>query len=107
MSTKGQGAGPGQCPIAIVGMGCVFPGAANLKEFWRTLARGEDGITEVPPTHWSPADYFDADPKRPDHTYCSRGGYLAPIQFDPTEFGIPPSILEATDTTQLLALPRG
>lgn len=104
MSTKGQGAGPGQCPIAIVGMGCVFPGAANLKEFWRTLALGEDGITEVPPTHWSPADYFDADPKRPDHTYCSRGGYLSPVQFDPTEFGIPPSILEATDTTQLLAL---
>ncbi len=104
MSTKGQGAGPGQCPIAIVGMGCVFPGAANLKEFWRTLARGEDGITEVPPTHWSPADYFDADPKRPDHTYCTRGGYLSPIEFDPTEFGIPPSILEATDTTQLLAL---
>jgi acyl transferase domain-containing protein len=85
-------------------MGCVFPGAANLKEFWRTLARGEDGITEVPPTHWSPADYFDADPKRPDHTYCSRGGYLSPVQFDPTQFGIPPSILEATDTTQLLAL---
>lgn len=104
LSTKGQGAGPGQSPIAIVGMGCLFPGAADLKEFWRTLARGEDGITEVPPTHWMPADYFDADPKRPDHTYCTRGGYLSPVAFDPTEFGIPPNILEATDTTQLLAL---
>lgn len=104
LSTKGQGAGPGQNPIAIVGMGCLFPGAADLKEFWRTLARGEDGITEVPPTHWLPADYFDADPKRPDHTYCTRGGYLSPVAFDPTEFGIPPNILEATDTTQLLAL---
>ncbi len=104
MTTKGHGAGPGQVPIAIIGMGCRFPGAANLTEFWRTLARGEDGITEVPPTHWSAADYFDPDPKRPDHTYCTRGGFLSPVPFDPTEFGIPPNILEATDTSQLLSL---
>jgi acyl transferase domain-containing protein len=85
-------------------MGCLMPGARNLAEFWRTLRRGEDGIREVPPTHWSAGDYFDPDPKRPDHTYCTRGGYLSPVAFDPTEFGIPPAILEATDTAQLLSL---
>jgi acyl transferase domain-containing protein/NAD(P)-dependent dehydrogenase (short-subunit alcohol dehydrogenase family)/acyl carrier protein len=58
----------------------------------------------VPPTHWSPRDYYDPDPKRPDHVYCTRGGYLEPVDFDPTEFGIPPSSLEATDTSQLLSL---
>ena len=104
MTTKGHGAGPGSAPIAIIGMGCCFPGAANLTEFWRALARGEDGISEVPPTHWSAKDYFDPDPKRPDHTYCTRGGFLSPVSFDPTEFGIPPTILEATDTSQLLSL---
>ena len=85
-------------------MGCLMPNARNLTEFWRSLRRGEDGIREVPPTHWTPEDYFDADPKRPDHTYCTRGGFLPTVPFDPTEFGIPPTILEATDTSQLLSL---
>ncbi len=93
-----------QVPIAIVGMGCLMPNARNLTEFWRSLRRGDDGIRDVPPTHWTPEDYFDPDPKRPDHTYCTRGGFLSSVPFDPTEFGIPPTILEATDTTQLLSL---
>ncbi len=94
----------GRSPIAIVGMGCLFPGSNDLTAFWRSLRRGEDGITDVPPTHWSVDDYYDADPKAPDHTHCRRGGFLSPVPFDPTEFGIPPTILEATDTSQLLGL---
>lgn len=93
-----------QTPIAIIGMGCMFPTARNLTEFWRSLRTGRDGISEVPESHWKASDYFDPDPRRPDMTYCTRGGFLAPTQFDPTEFGIPPTILEATDTTQLLGL---
>jgi acyl transferase domain-containing protein/NADP-dependent 3-hydroxy acid dehydrogenase YdfG len=85
-------------------MGCLFPRAGSLTEFWRLLRRGEDGIGEVPASHWSASDYYDPDPKSPDMTYCTRGGFLSPVKFDPTEFGIPPSILEATDTTQLLSL---
>ncbi|MBU0767841.1 MAG: acyltransferase domain-containing protein, partial [Proteobacteria bacterium] len=61
-------------------------------------------ITDVPETHWSWKDFFDADPKKPDHVYCKRGGFVSPLSFDPTEFGIPPSSLEATDTSQLLGL---
>jgi len=91
-------------PIAIVGMGCVFPGARNLTEFWRVIREGRDCITEVPPSHWKASDYLDADPKAPDMTYCARGGFLPTLDFDPTEFGIPPTILEATDTAQLISL---
>ncbi len=91
-------------PIAIVGMGCVFPGARNLTEFWRVIREGRDCITEVPQTHWKASDYLDADPKAPDMTYCARGGFLPTLDFDPTEFGIPPTILEATDTSQLISL---
>jgi acyl transferase domain-containing protein len=85
-------------------MGCVFPNAHNLREFWRLMRRGEDGITEVPESHWRVNDYFDADPKRPDMTYCARGGFLPRTAFDPTEWGIPPTAIEATDTAQLLSL---
>jgi len=91
-------------PIAIIGMGCFFPKSSNLQEFWRLLVKGLDAIGVVPDTHWSVNDYFDSDPKKPDRVYCKRGGFLSPVQFDPLEFGIPPSVLEATDTSQLLAL---
>jgi acyl transferase domain-containing protein/NAD(P)-dependent dehydrogenase (short-subunit alcohol dehydrogenase family)/acyl carrier protein len=91
-------------PIAIVGMGCMFPKARDLIGFWRSLRRGTDGIGPTPSTHWLANDYFDPDPKRPDFTYCARGGFLSPAAFDPSEFGIPPTILEATDTSQLLGL---
>ena len=91
-------------PIAIIGMGCFFPGSSGLKGYWQTLLQGKDAITDVPETHWSPDDYFDPDPGAIDHVYCKRGGFLSPVPFDPTEFGIPPTSMEATDTSQLLAL---
>jgi polyketide-type polyunsaturated fatty acid synthase PfaA len=91
-------------PIAIIGMGCFFPKSSGLKEYWRLLFHGEDAISDIPETHWLSEDYFDKDPKKPDHIYCNRGGFLAPVSFDPTEFGIPPTSLEATDTSQLLGL---
>lgn len=91
-------------PIAIIGMGCLFPGSRGLTDFWRFIRTGEDGITEVPDSHWRIGDYFDADPQNPDMTYCRRGGFLPASAFDPLEFGIPPTAIEATDTAQLLGL---
>jgi acyl transferase domain-containing protein len=91
-------------PIAIIGIGCLFPRSPGLKAYWRLLRCGHDAIDDVPATHWRRSDYFDPDPKRPDHVYCTRGGYLEAVPFDPTEFGIPPNLLESTDTSQLLGL---
>jgi acyl transferase domain-containing protein/NAD(P)-dependent dehydrogenase (short-subunit alcohol dehydrogenase family) len=92
------------CPVAIVGMSCFFPKSSGLKAYWRLLRTGQDAITEVPSTHWLKQDYFDPDPRTPDRVYCTRGGFIPPVEFDPSEFGIPPSSLEATDSSQLLAL---
>jgi acyl transferase domain-containing protein/NAD(P)-dependent dehydrogenase (short-subunit alcohol dehydrogenase family) len=91
-------------PIAIVGIGSIFPKSPNAREFWRLIVHGRDAISDVPDTHWSPDDFFDPDPKTPDHVYCRRGGFLPVMDFDPSEFGIPPAILEATDSSQLLGL---
>ncbi len=91
-------------PLAIIGMGCFFPQSNGLKAYWHLLFQGKDAISTVPDTHWSPEDYFDSNPKAPDRIYCRRGGFLPAIDFDPTEFGIPPNQLEATDTSQLLSL---
>jgi hypothetical protein len=41
-------------PIAIIGIGCRFPGGANSpEEFWTLLRSGIDAITEVPQDRWS------------------------------------------------------
>ncbi len=92
-------------PVAVVGMGCIFPGSSNLKGFWNLLFNGIDAVSRVPSqTHWNPDAYFDPDPSRPDHVYCQRGGFLPATNFNPMEFGIPPNNMEVTDTAQLLGL---
>jgi acyl transferase domain-containing protein/NADP-dependent 3-hydroxy acid dehydrogenase YdfG len=91
-------------PLAIVGIGCLFPKAAGPGFYWANVKNGVDCVAEVPPTHWDPADYFDPDPRKPDMTYARRGAFLSPVEFDPLEFGIAPRDIEATDTTQLLGL---
>ena len=93
-----------QSPIAIVGMSCLFPGAGSLRDYWANVRDGVDAITDVPQSHWTVGDYFDADPKAPDMTYGRRGGFLDPVDFDPMGFGIAPRDLEATDSTQLLGM---
>ncbi len=91
--------------VAIIGMGCIFPGAGGLKQYWRLLFNGEDAITGIPEeTHWKLKDYFNEDPSFPDHTYCHRGGFIPGVSFDPARYGMPPNNLEATDTSQLLGL---
>ena len=94
-----------QAPIAIIGMGCIFPESRNLKEFWHLLFKGIDAVSTVPEnSHWQIKDYFNEDPTCPDHTYCTRGGFIPDIAFDPLSYGIPPNNIDATDTSQLLGL---
>jgi acyl transferase domain-containing protein/NADP-dependent 3-hydroxy acid dehydrogenase YdfG len=91
-------------PLAIIGIGCLFPGADNLGAYWARIKNRVDAITDVPPTHWRPEDYYHADPKAADRIYTARGGFLHSTPFNPAAFGIAPNSLEATDTAQLLGL---
>src|SRR5215212_5072655 len=91
-------------PLAIVGIGCLFPKADGPGAFWANVKHGVDCVGPVPATHWSAEDYLHADPKAPDMTYAARGAFLDPVDFNPLEFGISPVDLEATDTSQLLGL---
>ena len=90
--------------IAIIGIGCLFPKAGSPGAYWANIKQGTDAITEVPPTHWRPEEYFDGDPKRPDFTYGHRGGFLSVEEFNPMDYGMLPSAIEATDTSQLLGM---
>ena len=91
-------------PVAIVGIAAIAPMAADTTQFWQNILNKVDAITEVPPSRWKIADYYDPDPTIPDKAYSKVGGFLPEIPFDPLEFGIPPNILEFIDTSQLLSL---
>jgi acyl transferase domain-containing protein len=70
-------------PIAIIGMGCRFPGAGNPKAFWRLLRDGVDAVTEVPMDRWDLQAFYHPDLKAPGKMNTRWGGFLEQIdQFD-------------------------
>jgi acyl transferase domain-containing protein/acyl carrier protein len=92
-------------PIAIVGIGCRFPGANNPEAFWELLRGGVDAITEVPPDRWDIDDFYDPEPGTPGKMYTRYGGFIDQVdQFDPSFFGISPREAERMDPQQRLVL---
>ena len=91
-------------PIAIVGLGALYPKSQDLREFWSNIVEAADCIEDVPASHWRIEDHYDPDPAAPDKTYVKRGGFIPTVDFDPIEFGLPPNQLEVTDVLQLLSL---
>ncbi|NEO74080.1 polyketide synthase, partial [Moorena sp. SIO3H5] len=79
-------------PIAIVGMGCRFPGGANDQStYWHLLHNGIDAIAQVPPQRWDVNAYYDRDPETPGKSYTKEGGFITDVDlFDPQFFGISP-----------------
>jgi acyl transferase domain-containing protein/acyl carrier protein len=93
-------------PIAIIGMGCRFPGGANDPDaYWRLLASGTDAITEVPRTRWDVDAFYDADSDAPGKMYTRHGGFLADVdRFDAQFFGVSPLDATNMDPQQRLLL---
>jgi natural product biosynthesis luciferase-like monooxygenase protein/amino acid adenylation domain-containing protein len=86
--------------IAIVGMGCRFPGADNVEAFWQLLRDGVDAITEVPAGRWV-AD----SPDEPRGGIARRGGFLKHVDgFDAPFFGVSPREAAQIDPQQRLLL---
>ncbi|MGB7871869.1 MAG: type I polyketide synthase [Mycobacterium sp.] len=93
-------------PIAVVGMGCRFPGGVHTPaQYWRLLQDGASGIVQVPSERWDADAYYSEDHARPG-TICSReGGFLTswqPDEFDAEFFGISPREAESMDPQQRL-----
>lgn len=93
-------------PIAIIGMGCRFPGGADSPTaFWQLLYDGVDAIDRIPSDRWNIQDYYDSDPKAPGKMYVREGGFVPNLQnFDAPFFRISPREALSLDPQQRLLL---
>jgi acyl transferase domain-containing protein/NADPH:quinone reductase-like Zn-dependent oxidoreductase/NAD(P)-dependent dehydrogenase (short-subunit alcohol dehydrogenase family)/acyl carrier protein len=104
--TKYKGSPPKE-PIAIIGMGCRFPGGANSPEkFWRNILNGTDAIVDVPSDRWDMRMFYDQEKNKEGKIYAKQGGFLQEsiYDFDPLFFGITPNEAESIDPQQRLLL---
>ncbi|MGK7921460.1 MAG: alpha/beta fold hydrolase [Trichodesmium sp.] len=93
-------------PIAIIGVGCRFPGNANDSDsFWNLLHEGIDAVTEIPSDRWDIDSYYDPDPESPLAAYTKHGSFIQQVdRFDPSFFGISPREAVSLDPQQRLLL---
>ncbi|MFD9888719.1 beta-ketoacyl synthase N-terminal-like domain-containing protein [Amycolatopsis sp. NPDC059027] len=92
-------------PIAIIGIGCRFPGAQGLDGLWRLLESEVDAIEEIPASRFDVGAVYDPQPATPGKTVSRYGGFLDDIdRFDAAYFGISPREAAHLDPQQRLLL---
>ncbi len=103
--SRDQSAVPHSDDIAIIGMGCRFPGANSPEAFWQLLEQGGNAIGEIPRERWNVEDYFDRNADAPGKMYVRHGGFIESVdEFDAGFFGITPREAEELDPQQRLLL---
>jgi acyl transferase domain-containing protein/acyl carrier protein len=92
--------------IAVVGIGCRFPGDVNSPEdFWSALERGGDLVAAIPSDRWDADYYYDPDPNAPGKMCTRVGGFLSRKDlFDPQFFKISPREAMYMDPQQRVLL---
>ncbi len=93
-------------PIAVIGMGCRFPGGAEDAEaFWEIMMAGVDAVRELPASKWNAEEWYSEDRDAPGKISTKFGAFLDDIDlFDAEFFGISPNEAIAMDPQQRLAL---
>lgn len=93
-------------PIAIIGLGCRFPGDADdWQSYWELLDSGRDAISDTPESRWNLQKFYAPETARPGKTQSKWGGYVNNIdKFDPQLFGISPREAASMDPQQRMLL---
>jgi acyl transferase domain-containing protein len=91
--------------IAVVGLGCVYPGAPDVATFWDNIVAGRSAIIDAPADRIDPR-FFAGTPGRADPLTTARGGFVQgdALSFEPGRFGIMPITVLDAEPDQMMAL---
>lgn len=92
--------------IAIIGMGCLFPGAQTVAQFWQNLLSGNQTFSPATAEQLgvSAEAFFDSHKRKADTSYFLQGGYIRDFVFDPTGYLLPSEYLETLGNASLWSL---
>ncbi|MEU5697010.1 acyltransferase domain-containing protein [Actinosynnema sp. NPDC020468] len=97
--------GTGRDPVAVVGMSCRLPGAADPGRLWTVLAEGADVVTEVPADRFDVDRWYDPRPASPGRIVSRAGGFIDGVaEFDAAFFGLSAHTAVRLDPQQRLLL---
>ena len=93
-------------PIAIVGIGGIFPNAPTLDAFWQNIERGVSAAREVPDGRWPLplAEIYHPQRGLIDHVYSKRGCYITEFALDAAGLNLAPTLIAQLDPVFHLAL---
>lgn len=90
--------------IAVVGMGCRYPGASDLRQLWENILTRRRQFRRMPDQRLPLADYHDPDRTVPDKTYGAKAAVIDGFEFDWINWRIPKTSFESTDIVHWLTL---
>ncbi|KAI7807088.1 hypothetical protein IRJ41_020563 [Triplophysa rosa] len=75
--------------VAVVGIGCHFPGGEGLENVWRVLFHGKNCAVKIPNDRFDLTQWYDSDDSKPGKTYTAKAALVDGInEFDHKFFGI-------------------
>lgn len=93
-----------QARIAVIGVGCKYPGSKTATEFWKNICSSRQQFRKMPDCRLPISEYSDPDKLVPDKTYGEQAAVLDSFDFDWSKHRIPKSTYEGTDIVHWLAL---
>ncbi len=91
-------------PIAVIGIGCVFPGAHSVGQLQCLLRSGRDSLSDVPPDRWDPKFAHELAPIKSFSSLVKRGGFVTGFAYDWKRHGIPPREIARGNPLQFMIL---
>ncbi|XP_049605027.1 phenolphthiocerol synthesis polyketide synthase type I Pks15/1 [Syngnathus scovelli] len=91
--------------IAVIGIGCNFPGGEGLDNFWRVLSEGKNCVVDIPAERFDKDSWYELDGSKPGKTQTTKAAFIDGFnEFDPKFFGIPEAEADVMDPQQKLLL---
>ena len=91
-------------PIAVVGVGCNYPGANTIEKLWENILSRRRQFRRFPDIRLPISEYYDSDPKAPDKTYGSKAAFIDGFEFDWIKRRVPKKAYDTTDIVHWISL---